>query len=504
MRKKYILWTALFTLIPFTLFSQDGNPDVSFGGTGTVQTDISDGRIDFALAIDQMQNGKLLLAGSVETADSDFIPVLVQYNTNGNLSSSFGNNGIVSRDFGNGFDSYSYVGAQSDGKIITGGSIGTSGDRVVILNRYLENGDIDTSFGNNGDLIPFNSTIESSAFAMLNDDSFLIANPVNDGNSTIIQLKKYLADGTLDVSFGVNGTALIENGGQSNAVYFIKLMTNGNIVLAGVIQSGGTYKKSLVRLLPDGSKDASFGTNGIALITEFTNFTIQSIALFDDGQIAVLQNFYSSDPDIAHTRVTRYTASGIFDSSFGTGGQGFIDPNIENLVARSLLIQPNQRLLLYGEYTDFFEGGGNTFIKRYHTNGGGDDSFSISTILNYEYFAEEMLLQDDGKLVCMGRSAWYNGPSDLILERYNNTPLSVPKFELGSLIAFPNPTRNKVTITYDLIENGIAPYQINDVSGKVLMEGNLSGNQAVIDLSELQSGLYFLNAGNTNLRLIKE
>lgn len=80
----------------------------------------------------------------------------------------------------------------------------------------------------------------------------------------------------------------------------------------------------------------------------------------------------------------------------------------------------------------------------------------------------------------------------------------MPEIETGSLAAFPNPTQNKMTLTYDLIQNAKVPYQISDVSGKILAEGKLSGNQTVIDLSALQSGLYFLNSGNSNLRLVKE
>ena len=503
MRKIYFLLAALFMLMPFNLLSQDGNPDTSFGGNGTVQTDLSNGGSDLAFSIAQAPDGKLLVAGGIDIGDFIFHPAIVQYNSNGELTQSFGNDGILSRDYGSGFDFYTHVGAQTDGKVIAGGSIGQFGNKDVILSRYLPNGNLDSSFGNNGDLIVFDGNIESSVFKLLDDDSFLIANPINNGSTTVIHLKKHLPDGTLDVSFGDSGTVLVENGEQSDAIFFMELMANGNIVIAARIQWSGSYLNSLMRLLPDGSKDTSFGTNGAAIITQFPDYTLQSLALYDDGQIALLQNLYTANPDTFHTRITRYTANGSFDGSFGAG-QGFIDPDIVNLAAQTLIVQPNQRLLLYGELTDFFEGGGNTFIRRYFNNGSIDSTLNVSTVLNSEYFAEEMILQDDGKIVCMGVSAWYNGPEDFVIERYNNTPLSVTDIESGSLIAFPNPTQNKVTITYNLVENSIAPFQINDVSGKVLMEGNLTGNEATIDLSRLQSGLYFLNSANTTLRLIKE
>jgi hypothetical protein len=114
-----------------------------------------------------------------------------------------------------------------------------------------------------------------------------------------------------------------------------------------------------------------------------------------------------------------------------------------------------------------------------------------------------MMLQDDGKLVCMGISAWYNGPEDFILERYNNTPLGIDEFETANLTAFPNPTTGVVTLSYDGLQSAEVPYQVNDISGKLLMEGVLRGNRHEVDLSNFGSGLYFLKAGQTTLRLIR-
>ena len=258
-------------------------------------------------------------------------------------------------------------------------------------------------------------------------------------------------------------------------------------------------------MLPDGSKDSSFGTNGIAIITEFTDYDLQSMAVYDDGRIALLQNSYDVPTETELNRITRYTADGVFDSTFGTGGQGFIDPNKQFLGASTLLIQPDQRILLYGVLHDPLEGGGYTFIKRYHANGGTDSSFNLISITEEgEYFSEKMLLQDDGKLVCMGFSAWYNGSEDFIVERYNNTPLGVPEFESGRLSAYPNPTRNVVTIVSEFFNSTEMSYQINDTAGKVLMNGNLQSDHTEIDLSALQTGMYFLKAGNSTLRLVKE
>lgn len=492
-----------FLMMPLVAISQDGNPDTSFGDNGFVQTDLSGGT-DFAYGLAQMADGKLLVSGGKEGVFPWLYPAIVQYNTDGSLSTSFGGNGIVAREVGTDYGFYTHIGAQSDGKVIAAGSLGPFGNRILYVNRYLANGDPDLSFGTNGDLIPFNSINESSQFAVLDDDSFLVANPVTDGGTTIIQLKKYLADGILDNSFGTNGTALVEDGGQSNAIYDLEVASNGNIVVAGNIQVGGIYLTSLVRLLPDGTKDTSFGNNGAAPLTEFTDYTFQSLALFENGRVAVLQTLYDAVDEVLFTRITRYNADGIFDDSFGTSGQGFIDPNLISFAFRDLLIQPNQRLLLYGNFSDPLEGGGPTRIRRYHTNGGTDSNFFFDSATQGEIFAQKIMLQEDGKLVCLGTTPWYNGPEDFVVERYNNSPLGISEFETTNVSAFPNPTTGIVTLTYDFLQSVEVLYQVNDISGKLLMEGVLRGNRHEVDLSGFGSGLYFLNTPNTTLRLIRE
>jgi uncharacterized delta-60 repeat protein len=500
--KTKLLYSILSLVTCFSAISQDGTPDPTFGTNGTIQQDIG-GFTDWALAIDQQNDGKLIVAGGLDIGNGDFIPTLVRFNTDGSLDTSFGVNGVVTNNVGSGFDFYTHIAFQQDGNILTSGSIGPFAQRVVTINRFLPTGDLDTSFGNNGDLVPFNSFIENSVLKLLNDDSFLIANPVVDGSSTHILVNRYLPDGTLDTNFATNGTLTITNGQGSNAIYFIEEMADGRLVMAGRIQTNGVYQKTLARYMPDGSPDTSFGTNGFVVISEFQNYTLRSMALFDNGNIAILSSLYI-DPDQYQNRVVRYLANGDYDSSFGPGGQGFIDPGVTNLGARTLVIQPNQRILVFGERTDFFEGGGPTYIKRFHTNGGADTSLNITQILNSEFFAQSMILQDDGKLVCMGTSAWYNGPEDFILERYNNTPLSIPDFETENITVFPNPTNGSVTLHYNFIQGMAAPYRIHDISGKLLLEGTLSSDQHVVDLSSFGSGLYFLNTSNTTIRLIRE
>ena len=114
--------------------------------------------------------------------------------------------------------------------------------------------------------------------------------------------------GTLDTSFGTGGKVLTNlgvgaNGEQIQAVVSdAALQSNGDIVVAGNF--------GLVRYLPNGHRDASFGTGGLAQ----TGFGVASLAIQPDGELVVAGQ---SGNDFA---VARLTASGTLDPAFGHGG----------------------------------------------------------------------------------------------------------------------------------------------------------------------------------------
>jgi uncharacterized delta-60 repeat protein len=126
------------------------NPDGSldktgFGtnGRGTVSNLISPDYANsggFALQAD----GKIVAAG---TANDNLI--LVRYNANGTLDPTFGGTGIVSTDTGQ-VDVLSDLTLQADGKIIVCGTIWNTNSKDILLMRFNPDGSLDTSFGTNG------------------------------------------------------------------------------------------------------------------------------------------------------------------------------------------------------------------------------------------------------------------------------------------------------------------------------------------------------------------
>ncbi len=126
-----------------------GSLDSSFGTGGIVTTSINIRDTAYAVAV--QADGKIVTAGVTSNGtNSDF--VLVRYNTDGSLDTSFDGDGKVTTDFGsNIFDHIFDVAIQTDGKIVAVGrtSNSSTGNDFAVA-RYNIDGSLDTSFDGDG------------------------------------------------------------------------------------------------------------------------------------------------------------------------------------------------------------------------------------------------------------------------------------------------------------------------------------------------------------------
>lgn len=127
------------------------NPDGSldragFGtnGRGTITTLIPPDFQTYSGALALQADGRIVVAGN----DNGNL-ILVRYNTNGTLDTTLGGTGIVTTDSGQMDDAYGLI-IQPDGKIIVCGTIWNANSKDIMLVRYNADGSLDTSFGING------------------------------------------------------------------------------------------------------------------------------------------------------------------------------------------------------------------------------------------------------------------------------------------------------------------------------------------------------------------
>lgn len=141
----------------------------------------------------------------------------------------------------------------------------------------------------------------------------------------------FAAAGGLDPTFGQGGKVLTAlGGGADNAAV---LQSNGDIVTSG--------PAGLIRLLPNGSPDTSFGAGGLAQ----TSFSVNSLALQPNGELLAAGG---GNGDFT---VARFTTAGILDPAFGRGGVVTtpFPQAADGAAADAVLLEPDGDVLVGGE-----------------------------------------------------------------------------------------------------------------------------------------------------------
>ena len=150
------------------------------------------------------------------------------------------------------------------------------------------------------------------------------------------------------------------------------IQPDGKILVAGATHNGTDWDWYIVRLMPDGALDGTFGTGGI-VTTDLRGFNDwgTSIALQPDGKIVFgSKNSNGTDTDFA---VARYNPDGSLDGTFGTGGKVFTPIGSGNDDGSRVTLQPDGKIVLAGWYVN---GTDDDFaIVRYNTDGSLDSSF---------------------------------------------------------------------------------------------------------------------------------
>jgi uncharacterized delta-60 repeat protein len=194
----------------------------------------------------------------------------------GELDVSFGTGGVLSTDFGGTYDWAYATAVQPDGKILAAGVSNGAGTYDFALSRYLADGSIDPSFGHGGKVITDFATSFDWAFALvLQPDGKIVVGGVTDASgSRDFALARYQPDGSLDPVFGQGGRVIAKLRPLSaDTVYSLALQPDGKILAGGTTFPDRVVLRPngdfiLARFMPEGAPDPFFGIGG-AVTTDF-------------------------------------------------------------------------------------------------------------------------------------------------------------------------------------------------------------------------------------------
>jgi len=408
------LFTPLITLLCACAAAQDGTLDGSFGTGGKFSLSLD-------LPVEQTVRQKIIVLASgqilqtatlTNVANLDFGLALQKSDGTG-LETTFANQGLAVTDFG-GDDVATSMALQADGKILVAG-YSTTTSTSFALARYLAGGTLDASFGTGGLVTtPFSGEAYAYAVALQPDGKILLAGFVSAASGFDFALARYEADGSPDAGFGTGGRQVF-NFGVTDALYALALQADGSIVAAGNVDQD----LAVLRLQPNGSADASFGTGGLRRITLDDGAQANAVVIQPDGKIVA--SGYVMHAAGTDAVIIRLETDGDPDAGFNGTGSVRLDINeVEN--AYALLLQADGKILAGGGTGTLVNN--DFFVARYTAGGAIDPTFNTTGLNVFSFSGDDnaFSLHFQGSRIIAGGIA-----SDaLALARLNNATIVVP------------------------------------------------------------------------------
>jgi uncharacterized delta-60 repeat protein len=224
-------------------YNSDGTDDLSFGIGGVTTTDFSDGSYDEPHAVVLQPDGRIVLAGYTNSGGGPGVLfgadqlALARYMPNGLLDSSFGQDGKVVFDGGSLDERILALALAPDGSLLAGGY--TNGERRgdLLLARIRNNGVLDSGFGNTKKGFSVNdldTNSERISSLVLQPDGRIVAGGQTAvANNSDFAVFRYDSNGVFDPTFGRGGVASFDFGGREDRVHAVALQSDGKIVAVG-------------------------------------------------------------------------------------------------------------------------------------------------------------------------------------------------------------------------------------------------------------------------------
>lgn len=433
----------------------------------------------------------LLLVSRAQAAPGDLDP---NFGIGGKLVAPFAGWLVVNRTL-----------LQPDGKFLTIGFDDGPSERFSF--RHNGSGIFDTTFG----MIAPESNVDFFDFSVQSDLKIVAVRdegyPIGGVYRLAFGLHRFNSDGTIDTSFGTNGVVTTRIANNSMARY-VAIQSDGKIVVAGIATenlspypiSGSNHKIALARYHPNGTLDATFGTDGVVISdsgscrlylqpddkllcrnyetvnrynpngTPDVDFGINGTISVgpDSGGMVVQTNgkIVTGTSDSSQPMIHRYMPNGAVDTTFGTNGH-INSP----YAARALAVQQNGKVVAAGNLNS------NSVISRYDQNGTIDKAFGTNgnVITTFENATgsriHELILQPDNKIVATASAEFGSGyNSSPAIVRYLNDPVETI-FEISGKVSTPDGRglRNAVVTLTD--SQGIARTATTSSFGIYLFDG---------------------------------
>jgi uncharacterized delta-60 repeat protein len=214
------------------------------------------------------------------------------------------------------------VGRADARTIAVGGALGGRSPDLALAQVWSD-GELDVAFGSAGMVLAdFGGWETAQAAALQSDGKLIVVGSITDGPPPVglvpqvrrILLVRFLPNGAVDTSFGSNGRVFLGAGNDYEEALGVAIQPDDRIVVVGTSSAGLGGSGFLVRLTPQGMLDPTFGSgSGLVLSPVATSWN--AVLLSPDGSLLVAGDDRNADYAIA-----RFRADGSPEAAFGAGG----------------------------------------------------------------------------------------------------------------------------------------------------------------------------------------
>lgn len=326
-------------------------------------------------------------------------------------------------------DAAQAVAVQRDGKLLVVGSSTARDSGDFALARYTKRGVLDPTFGRRGlvvtDFGPSRQGDAAWAVAVQKGGRIVVAGQSGDIGREDLALARYRADGRLDRSFGAGGKVLTDLGSSSGDIaHALAIQADGKIVVAGESDAGGAIEYAVARYTAAGMVDSSFGSGG-KVLTGFGGSgegdTALAVVIQRDGKI--LAAGQSDVDDFNHLSMARYARDGRLDASFGNDGRVLTSLGTTYYWTVDAAIQTDGRIVATG-----VDDGEDFVLARYSAKGRLDSAFGKNGMVATDFAkassdVPSALATRGGRVTVAGytESANEDGNFEFALARYTRS-----------------------------------------------------------------------------------
>ncbi|MES2623991.1 MAG: hypothetical protein V4628_01810 [Pseudomonadota bacterium] len=281
----------------------NGTPDPTFGIAGVARFSLDTlanfDDIDTPTRLRKIAlqpDGKLLVMGDgheTGAASSVNSVVVARFDTDGQLDSTFGNNGLtLIRLAGNGF--------ANDIRIAADGSILLAGNDTQFEGGFAfkltTHGNPDQTFGAGGKVaLPLTDTRDIKSIAIQDDNKILLGGRQGGSNLLVLRLN---TDGSTDTGFGTDGYSIQDLSLWADYAMSLAIESSGKILVSGIKNARGGFQGNpfMMRLSPTGQRDVRFGTSGLVQLAGYSALDL-AIDSADAAYVLTLNAPFSGSVD---------------------------------------------------------------------------------------------------------------------------------------------------------------------------------------------------------------